>query len=107
LEKVGTADNPADVLTKFVSSELMAKHTRFMGYRFPEPCASLEVLRHSLRRYNKHAALADQQRQVLEQSFRDGLAKLNPWGGNGIYPSMGAYSDSSVPVAILALINPR
>ena len=94
IQKVGTADNPADILTKFVCSELMAKHAHCLGYKFPGQGGmeheGTEVLEHSLRLFAKHLALADHQRQCVHRAFRE-VGLCHPRGGNGIHPSLGTH----------------
>ena len=108
LEKVGTADNPADVLTKFVPSELMSRHVRWMGYEFPDQCGMEDepsILRHGLKLYAKHLMLAEHQRQCVMRAFRE-VGCLQPRGGNGMYPPLGTHMNSHdwLPfVATLAL----
>ena len=75
LTKVASAENPADVLTKFVASELLAKHLRWLGYDFPDQeegsDENPESLKHRLRCFAKHVGLAEQQRHFLVRTFRD------------------------------------
>ena len=33
--KVGTSENPADMLTKFLSAESLGRHSKNVGYEFP------------------------------------------------------------------------
>ena len=83
LRKVTSAENPADVLTKFVSSELLSGHVGWLGYKFPNQGAagndSSEILLHSLRLFAKHVGLAEQQRKSVERTFRE-VGLLNPRG---------------------------
>ena len=36
IRKVGTIENPADLMTKYLDGEGFARHSRFLGYYFPE-----------------------------------------------------------------------
>jgi hypothetical protein len=68
IDKVGTQDNPADVLTKFVGAELMNKHCNKMGVRFPEARSlyrkamntleDLEEATQRVRSFSKHVGIA-------------------------------------------------
>ena len=81
-QKVRTQDNPADLLTKFVSSELLDKHSSRLGMTYTSPGPVQGSVQERIRCFAKHVALAEQQRKFLAQALLGGRGQ----GGVGKHP---------------------
>ena len=83
IRKVLSIDNPADLLTKFLSSDAHSKHAQYLGYIFPEQfqCkvddaisndwANCELLAR-IKYFAKHVGLAQTQRAQIEACLNSG-----------------------------------
>ncbi len=65
IKKIRSQDNPADLFTKFLSSELTQFHTCKLGIRFPRAGEPKDPVRERIRCFAKHLALAEQHKVYL------------------------------------------
>jgi hypothetical protein len=107
--KVQSRDNPADALTKYLSSDVLYRHVSAAGLVFPEQgtnklaAAELECLRLVV----KHDNLAAQQRQILsriraeaQSSVQGGVSGMAPLRDVGTYSPLSHSICSSVGICL-------
>ena len=99
MKKVASRENPSNALTKFVSGELLLRHTQWFRYSYPgqhdgQEDVTCTVEQQRLQCFAKHLSLARQQHERLTHALCEGNG-LDSWGGNddGV-PSLGRRSET-------------